>query len=146
MSAEKFTKLILTVWQDWIAEGALQPQDKVRRGALTWREAGTVRLLQGFFNDREAVNDSSVLKTSGAAAESENNFQPETENLSGSPQILQHDLPGQISKPKTGNLQNTGKIFDNPKPIREVNNSVAETLVWPILRNFSFIHLSSKQV
>jgi hypothetical protein len=37
----------------WIAEGALQKQDKVRRGNLRWIEAGKVPLLHGFFNARE---------------------------------------------------------------------------------------------
>ncbi len=110
----------------WIAEGALQPQDKVRRGNLTWREAGTVRLLQDFFNVKETINDSYVLMTSGAA-ESENNFQPETGSFSGSPKILQNDLPGQISKSKPANPQNTAKTFDNSKQIREFNNAAAET-------------------
>lgn len=35
---------------DWIAEGALLKQDKVRRGNLRWLEAGKIPLFQGFFN------------------------------------------------------------------------------------------------
>jgi hypothetical protein len=34
----------------WIAEGALMPTDKVRRGNLRWLEAGKVPLLVPFFN------------------------------------------------------------------------------------------------
>ena len=35
---------------DWIAEGALQPEDKVRRGNLRWIEAKKVPTLVAFFN------------------------------------------------------------------------------------------------
>jgi hypothetical protein len=37
----------------WITEGSLLPQDKVRRGNLRWIEAQKVPLLHGFFNARE---------------------------------------------------------------------------------------------
>ena len=37
----------------WVAEGALQPQDKVRRGNLRWIEAGKVPLLYGSFNAKQ---------------------------------------------------------------------------------------------
>ena len=111
---------------DWIAEGALQPQDKVRRGNLPWREAGTVRLLNNFFNDKKKVVNSSVLTTSGAAAKSENNFQGVTGSIT-SPNILQYDLPGQITESKDKYSQNTVKTFDNLKPMREFDTAGAET-------------------
>ncbi|HTK37022.1 MAG TPA: hypothetical protein VL325_00895 [Pyrinomonadaceae bacterium] len=34
----------------WVADGALQPDDKVRRGNLRWIEAGKVPFLTAFFN------------------------------------------------------------------------------------------------
>jgi hypothetical protein len=37
----------------WIADGSLLPQDKVRRGNLRWIEAQKVPLLHGFFNAKE---------------------------------------------------------------------------------------------
>ena len=111
---------------EWIAEGALQPQDKVRRGTLPWREAGTVRMLHDFFNHKKTVDNSSVLITSGAANEAENISQTATSGFTGSPNILQYDLPERIAESKTVNLQKTAKIFDNSKPIRVSDNAAAE--------------------
>ena len=51
----------------WINEGALHPQDKVRRGNLRWLEAGKIPALFGFFNAKELgiVNPPVVTTTSG---------------------------------------------------------------------------------
>ena len=38
---------------DWIGEGSLLPQDKVRRGNLRWIEARRVPMLVPFFNAKE---------------------------------------------------------------------------------------------
>jgi hypothetical protein len=38
---------------NWIAEGALLPQDKVRRGNLRWIEANKIPALYGFFNAKQ---------------------------------------------------------------------------------------------
>lgn len=38
---------------EWINEGSLLPQDKVRRGNLRWLEAGKISMLYGFFNAKE---------------------------------------------------------------------------------------------
>jgi hypothetical protein len=54
----------------WIAEGALQPQDKIRRGNLRWIEAGKVPLLYGFFNAK-------ALGTSPPTVVPPPSFQPE---------------------------------------------------------------------
>lgn len=40
---------------DWIADGALQPNDKVRRGKLPWKEANRVQKLVAFFNAKADV-------------------------------------------------------------------------------------------
>lgn len=47
----------------WIADGALLPEDKVRRGKLRWIEAGKVPLLYGFFNAKELGLSLPVLQT-----------------------------------------------------------------------------------
>ncbi len=47
----------------WITEGALMPQDKVRRGNLRWIEAGKVPLLHGFFNAKELGATPPVITT-----------------------------------------------------------------------------------
>src|SRR5689334_19349066 len=46
---------------EWIAEGALLKQDKVRRGNLRWLEAGKIPLLHGFFNAKEFGTTPPVL-------------------------------------------------------------------------------------
>ena len=38
---------------DWIGEGSLQPEDKVRKGNLRWIEARRVPSLVPFFNAKE---------------------------------------------------------------------------------------------
>ncbi|HLM00509.1 MAG TPA: hypothetical protein VK400_05605, partial [Pyrinomonadaceae bacterium] len=43
----------LTEMAQWIAEGSLLPQDKVRRGNLRWLDAIKVPALYGFFNAKE---------------------------------------------------------------------------------------------
>ena len=47
----------------WIAEGALLPQDKVRRGNLRWIEANKVPALYGFFNAKQLGVTSPVVAT-----------------------------------------------------------------------------------
>jgi hypothetical protein len=45
----------------WISEGSLLPQDKIRRGNLRWLEAGKISMLYGFFNAKELGIAPSVL-------------------------------------------------------------------------------------
>jgi hypothetical protein len=40
--------------KQWVAEGAVLPSDKIRRGNLRWLEAGKVPLLNGAFNAKSA--------------------------------------------------------------------------------------------
>jgi hypothetical protein len=69
MDAQTSDNPILEIWQvdaggeiyqgsfdeltQWIAEGSLLPQDKVRRGNLRWIEAQKVPLFLKFFNAKE---------------------------------------------------------------------------------------------
>jgi hypothetical protein len=52
----------------WIAEGALLPHDKVRRGNLRWISAEKVPSLYGFFNAKELGIAPPVVTTSTGAA------------------------------------------------------------------------------
>lgn len=54
----------------WIAEGSLLPQDKVRRGNLRWIDAGKVPALYGFFNARELGIAPPVVTTSNGGENS----------------------------------------------------------------------------
>jgi len=67
----------------WIAEGALLPHDRVRRGNLRWIQANKVPALYGFFNARELGGISSIVATTtsgGGVANPQvqtfNNFPP----------------------------------------------------------------------
>lgn len=67
----------LTELTDWIAEGSLLPQDKVRRGNLRWLEAGKIPVLHGFFNAKELGVEPPVLTfTNTEEVKPETNPQP----------------------------------------------------------------------
>lgn len=52
----------------WIQEGALQPQDKVRRGNLRWIEANKVPALFGYFNAMTLGVNQTAVQTINAAS------------------------------------------------------------------------------
>ena len=62
----------------WISEGALIPDDKVRRGNLRWLEAGKVPLLMPFFNAKAHGFEPPNIQTSTVNA---GNFSAQTENF-----------------------------------------------------------------
>lgn len=64
----------------WIAEGALLPADRVRRGNLRWLEARKVPVLLQFFNAKEHGLPFPILQTVTNAS-AENDSPSKTENL-----------------------------------------------------------------
>src|SRR5688572_13861303 len=62
----------------WITEGALLPDDKVRRGNLRWLEAGKVPPLMPFFNAKANGLAPPQVQTSTVNA---GNFRAHTENF-----------------------------------------------------------------
>ncbi|MDQ6788063.1 MAG: plasminogen receptor (KT) [Acidobacteriota bacterium] len=66
---------------EWIAEGSLLPQDKVRRGNLRWLEAGKIPLLFGFFNAKELGLPMPVLQANDEPSQPETNIQIVSENI-----------------------------------------------------------------
>ena len=50
----------------WVADGALQPEDKVRRGNLRWIEAGKVPVLTAFFNAKATGQPPPTVTVAGA--------------------------------------------------------------------------------
>ena len=57
----------------WINEGSVKPEDKVRRGNLRWIEAGKVPLLYGIFNAQEFdIDVKSFLLTTDGEKSAEN--------------------------------------------------------------------------
>jgi hypothetical protein len=65
---------------DWIAEGALQPDDKVRRGQLRWIEARKVPTLAAFFNVKSNGLPPSVVVAAMDAQQS--SVEPPAETVS----------------------------------------------------------------
>lgn len=50
----------------WIAEGSLQPQDKVRKGNLQWTEADNVPALHRFFNAMQLESANQIVTSINA--------------------------------------------------------------------------------
>lgn len=107
----------------WIAEGALMPDDKVRRGNLRWLEAGKVPALVPFFNAKEQgieppqvqtsvrdANDSPVENISTAE-----NFHPQNEienselNFQSAPDNFSHQSEA-FDEPNFSNEQPSANI------------------------------------
>lgn len=65
----------------WINEGAVLPQDKVKHGDLRWLEARKVPLLYEFFNPEEFDIDISSFLPSENNVEFQNDEQKPVENL-----------------------------------------------------------------
>ncbi|MGI8788415.1 MAG: hypothetical protein ACR2HG_11720 [Pyrinomonadaceae bacterium] len=73
----------------WIAEGALLPADRVRRGNLRWIEAGKIPMLHGFFNAKEKGLSFPVLQTLTDASPAADIL--ETENFATAQSVNQTD-------------------------------------------------------
>lgn len=63
---------------EWISEGSLLPQDKVRRGNLRWIEANKVPALHRFFNAKQLESTNQVITSTNI----QNHAPPETQNFS----------------------------------------------------------------
>jgi len=75
---------------DWIGEGSLQPEDKVRKGNLRWIEARRVPGLVPFFNAKEQGLPLPVVvsTTEAAPAQVDSQQQVATENFPPNPDFL----------------------------------------------------------
>ena len=81
----------------WIAEGSLLRQDKVKRGNLRWIEAHKVPLLHGFFNAKDLGTAPPVISTTNAQSVSQsqtNNHSAQTfghhQTIGDFPQVKQN--------------------------------------------------------
>lgn len=70
----------------WITEGALLPQDKVRRGNLRWIEANKVPTLYGYFNAVTLGIGQSVVQTTDSMS------QPDFAKLDGINCVLHNEV------------------------------------------------------
>lgn len=72
----------------WITEGALLPNDKVRRGNLRWIEANKVPSLFGYFNAVTLGVNQTVVQTSEAS----HSHQPDYTKLEGINCVLHNEI------------------------------------------------------
>jgi hypothetical protein len=91
---------------EWIEEGSLLRQDKVRRGSLRWIEAHKVPGLIKFFNEKDSGNI--VVSTTAAGLKPEN-LKPQPENFSAS-------VPATSFQDNSSTAESFEEIagFDNP--------------------------------
>jgi hypothetical protein len=75
---------------DWIGEGSLQPDDKVRKGNLRWIEAKRVPTLVPFFNAKSKGEPMPVLVTKTEVSPAD---EPAVETLSSEPSATQTVRP-----------------------------------------------------
>lgn len=73
---------------EWIAEGALQPEDKVRKGNLRWIEACRIPTLTTFFNAKQKGLPPPVVVTTAPAAISPENAPPATSVSNNTPSTV----------------------------------------------------------
>ena len=93
----------------WIAEGALLPADRVRRGNLRWLEARKVPLLNQFFNHVENNLPFPVLQTVTEASAADADLQLQTENTANAPTVNRNEI---AETPK--NFRAANQSFNSP--------------------------------
>ncbi|MBA2737284.1 MAG: hypothetical protein H0U50_10930 [Pyrinomonadaceae bacterium] len=99
----------------WIEEGSLLRQDKVRRGRLRWIEARKVPGLVEFFNEKDSINFVSSTTVAGQAAE---NIQSSAENYSET--FSANSLPENASAAES--FQNVSGFADSPEGFQNERN------------------------
>lgn len=114
---------------EWIGEGSLLPEDKVRRGNLRWLTAGKVPLLSEFFNAKELGIPAPLLPTSNDAAQSAENLPP-PENFDYPQIILQDEFVQIIDETST---EIAKEVLQNEKQNKQNKNlqfdsTIAESL------------------
>lgn len=94
----------------WIAEGALLKQDKVKRGNLRWLEAGKIPILHGFFNARElGIAPPAVTATDGTNPV----LLPQLENSPAAQAVIQNSPAQNFAEVQTFTNQTERKTFEN---------------------------------
>ena len=106
----------------WIEEGSLLRQDKVRRGRLRWIEAQKVPGLIEFFNEKDSINFVSSTTVAGQAAE---NIQSSAENYSET--FSANSLPENASA-AAESFQNISGFSDSLKSFQNGRNNTHSRL------------------
>lgn len=89
----------------WIAEGSLLPQDKVRRGNLRWIEANKVPSLYGFFNAKEMGIAPPVVSITNAHTTSQTTQTSSTFQTVGQTQFVANNPPIEPEENLMGKIQ-----------------------------------------
>lgn len=103
---------------EWIGEGSLLPDDKVRRGNLRWLTAGKVPPLSEFFYARELGIPAPLLPTSNDAAQSAK-ILPAAANFD-QPQIILQDEFVQVIDETSA--ENANEVFQTKAPNKQKKN------------------------
>lgn len=104
---------------EWINEGSLLPQDKVRRGNLRWLEAGKISMLYGFFNAKELGVPLPVVPTT-ISQPTEQSSTTETVNFAANGVSQQNVVEPAAAETFAQNFQ-TETIPDFPPPPQNTN-------------------------
>ena len=97
----------------WIAEGALLPNDKVRHGNLRWREANRVPTLLKFFNAKERGLPFPVLQNVVDAESSKEKVQIDHENFLTTQSVAQIDKAENKTENFAADLSKASKKSNN---------------------------------
>lgn len=93
----------------WIAEGAILPSDRVRRGNLRWLYAEKVPELQSFFNDN--YNPSSLVITASTPEDMQFLSQWEFESAAATGETQENAGDGNVADLAAVEPQNEGVCF-----------------------------------
>jgi hypothetical protein len=92
----------------WIGEGALLPEDKVRRGNLRWLEAGKVPPLIPFFNAKADGSEPPPVQTAAVKAA---DAPPQTESFQiPTPAAANAEFGNDVSGQRAGEFLHAGQI------------------------------------
>ncbi len=91
---------VLAELPEWINEGSLLPDDKIRKGNLRWIEARKVPALIPFFNAKEKGEPLPIVQTY-TEANSEDNVRQDREPNGGNTVQVTSAQPIQVSPPQT---------------------------------------------
>lgn len=103
---------------DWIDEGSLQPEDKIRKGNLRWIEARKVPALVPFFN---AKADGRQMPITQTVTEPKPEASVETPPINASPSFSNEvvatpapTIPSRTVEHRPNSEANTGQCFNHP--------------------------------
>ena len=132
----------------WIAEGSLQPDDKVRRGNLRWLEAGKIPFLNGFFNAKELGIAPPVSSTTNTPT-AEENPPHNSRNIAAAPNLSQSNFNEHTTGAVSENFQNKVKSAKTSASVQNVRvfaddekfgfGDFAKALVYPFKFKASLI-------